>query len=124
MELDKPKRNIVETVKDAIELLGEGLSIAASPSVFFLMTLYNSTGKARGFSGYVTNQVPIVQTGVDANGKPQTFYLYVSPSGTFRIVPVQGGYEVYSVQGVLLKHYIFTSIYEAEQWIDGKLPNT
>jgi hypothetical protein len=56
MEIEKKKpRSLAADLKDAVDLVGDGVGTAASPSVLLLIVLFNSTGKGRGFNGYVTN---------------------------------------------------------------------
>jgi hypothetical protein len=78
MEIDKKKpRSLLEDIKDALEIVGDSLGTVASPSVLLLITLWNSTGKGRGFDGYVTNP-------------PQTA-MKVGPIGTPPPTSGQGG---------------------------------
>jgi hypothetical protein len=78
MEIDKKKpRSLADDIGRAVDIIGDAIGTAASPSVLLLITLWNSTGKGRGFDGYVTNP-------------PQTA-MKVGPIGTPPPTSGQGG---------------------------------
>jgi hypothetical protein len=56
MEIVKPQEsNLKRTIKDILEISEQTIGIAASPSLFWLIVLYNSMG-GQGFSGHVVNK--------------------------------------------------------------------
>lgn len=115
MEIEKGQ-NIIKTVKDTIDVIGDSIGVVASPSTFFLLTLYNSTGKGRGFDGYVTNPFITLSGGAGAGLTGHAYKKYV-------IIPVPRTpgtplYQVYFSTGGLATNTVFDTFNEAKAWID------
>ncbi len=51
---EKPKKSIVTTAHEVVDLAADILSVISSPSALWAMVLLNSTAHT-GFSGFVTN---------------------------------------------------------------------
>jgi hypothetical protein len=50
----KEERGVKKVALDILEVAEETVGLAASPSLFWLIVLWNSSG-GKGFDGYVTN---------------------------------------------------------------------
>jgi hypothetical protein len=57
VEKEREKTSATKQAKDIIEVAQELIGTAASPAVFFLILLYNSTGEGRGFDGYESHVI-------------------------------------------------------------------
>jgi hypothetical protein len=73
MDIEK-EENIIKTLKEAVVITADTLGTIASPATMLLMTLYNSTGKGRGFDGYAVNQGYVQTMTQPTQYKDYTFY--------------------------------------------------
>jgi hypothetical protein len=115
VEIEKAQ-SIIKTVKDTVDVIGDSIGLVASPSTFFILTLYNSTGKGRGFDGYITNPVVTLSGGAGAGLTGHAYKKYV-------IVPVPRTpgtplYQVYFASGGLATNTVFNTFDDAKAWIN------
>jgi hypothetical protein len=95
-------RVIEEMFKD----IEEGIGIIASPSTFWLMFLFNSTGRGQGFDGYVTN--PFESKVQPTPGKPEAGVPTVPTSEPTNYVSYRGWFLAFDSIG---NWYIYTPNY-------------